>query len=96
MFSSCFVMQYLMSYLVLQSSHRGRDSWLLYFNCVAVSVVCLFPTVPLVGLQCVIVAFPGHTHTLFFLSVRCTFIRLRKAYLPILIELLSLCSNSGV
>ena len=29
-----------------------------------VSVLCLFLTVPWVGLQCVIVAFPGHTHLL--------------------------------
>ena len=28
----------------------------------AVSFLCLFPTVPLIGLQSVIVAFPGHTH----------------------------------
>ena len=39
--------------------------WLLYFvflmSCVTVSVLCLFLTVQWVGLQCVIVAFPGHT-----------------------------------
>ena len=27
-----------------------------------VTVVCLFHVVPSVGMQCVIVAFPGHTH----------------------------------
>ena len=40
-----------------------RDSWLLYCNCVvAVCVMCLFLMVPWVGLQSVIVTFPGHTH----------------------------------
>ena len=33
-FGPCFVMQYLVSYLVFQSSPRGRECWLLYFNCV--------------------------------------------------------------
>ena len=28
-----FVMQYLVSFLVLQSSYWGRESWLLYFFC---------------------------------------------------------------
>ena len=30
----------------------------------AVIVLCLFLIVPYVGLQCVIVSFPGHTHLL--------------------------------
>ena len=39
---------------------------LLSFCChVAVSGLCFFLTVPWVGLQCVIGAFPGHTHILF-------------------------------
>ena len=29
-----------------------------------VGILCLFLTMPWVGLQCVIVAFPGHTHFL--------------------------------
>ena len=29
---------------------------------VTVSILCLFLTVPWVGMQCVIVVFPGHTH----------------------------------
>ena len=39
---------------------------LLYFYCclVAVSVLCLFLVVPLVGMWFVIVAFPGHAHFL--------------------------------
>ena len=32
-FGACFVVQYMMSFLVLQSSHWGRESGLLYFNC---------------------------------------------------------------
>ena len=31
MYGTCFVMQYLVSFLVLQSSCRERESWLLYF-----------------------------------------------------------------
>ena len=31
----------------------------------AINVLCLFCMVPLVGLQCVIVALPVHTHSLF-------------------------------
>ena len=35
---------------------------------VAVGALCLFLTIPWVGLQCVIVALPGHTHLLFVLD----------------------------
>ena len=64
MLGHCFVMQYLVSFLVLQSSRRGRESSLLYFRHVVVSVrvsslQCLW-----VVLQCVIVVSPGHTHLL--------------------------------
>ena len=38
---------------------------LIYFNHAAVSVICFFLTVPWVGLQCVLVTVPGHTHLLF-------------------------------
>ena len=34
--------------------------------CVAVSILYLFLMMPWVGLQCVIVAFPGHTHFMSF------------------------------
>ena len=37
-----------------------------------ISVLMLFLTVPLVGLQYVIVAFPGHTHLFFSIINRCT------------------------
>ena len=43
-----------------------RESWLLYFNCLPVSVLMLFLTLSYVDLQCVIVVFPDHTHLLFF------------------------------
>ena len=33
MYGPCFVMQYIMSILALQSSGLGRESWMLYFNC---------------------------------------------------------------
>ena len=58
-----------MSILVLQSSWRGRYI-LLLLSCrciVTINVlhVRLFFTVPWVGLKCVIVVFPDHTHLLF-------------------------------
>ena len=58
MIGPCFIMQYLVSDLVFQSSRGGRVSGMLCFK-------CLFFAVPLVGLQCVIVAFHGHTHLRF-------------------------------
>ena len=33
MFGPCFVVYYLVSFLVLQSSRWGKENWLLYFNC---------------------------------------------------------------
>ena len=33
MLGPCFVMQYFASFLVIQSSHRGRESWLLWLYC---------------------------------------------------------------
>ena len=65
-----FLVWFLVPFLVYQSSCRGRESWLFYFNCVvAVCVLCLFHMVPLVGLQSVVVSFPGHTHLLFSQSM---------------------------
>ena len=57
-----FAMHYLVSFAVLQSFCQGRESWLLCFNYlpdVNVSVLWLFLTVPLIGLQCVVVV-PAH------------------------------------
>ena len=59
MFGLCFVMQYLMFFLVLQSSRLRRESWLLYFRilvllaCVNMSCVSS-PRGTMVGLQYVI------------------------------------------
>ena len=36
----CFVMQYLMPLLVLQSSRWGWESWLLYFGCALMPCGC--------------------------------------------------------
>ena len=76
MFGSWFVMQYLVSFLVLQSSHWGRDSWLLYFHCLLDVIwlscsVSLRLRLPSMGwsTRLVIVAFPGHTHLLFYFSL---------------------------
>ena len=66
-------MQYFVPFLVLQSTcrERGRElvSLLLLSSRfhVNVSALWLFLTMPWAGLQCVIMAFPGHTH---FLSVK--------------------------
>ena len=66
----CFRMHYFVSVIVLQWSLRGRENWLLCFNClflclVSVNIMWLFLTVPCVGLQCVIVVFPDHIHLFF-------------------------------
>ena len=56
-------MQYFVSFLVLQLSRCGRESWLfdlLSSGChVAVIVLCLFLKVPLVRPWCVVVVIPG-------------------------------------
>ena len=60
-----FVVQYIVSFPVLQSSRWGRERWLLYFNCFlmsCVSILWLLLTVLGVRLQCVIVVFPGLIH----------------------------------
>ena len=50
-FGPCFIMQYLLSFIVMQSPRRERESWLLNFSChMSVSVLCLFITVLLVVL----------------------------------------------
>ena len=64
MFSPCFVVLYFVSFLVLQSSCWGRESRLLYFSGLLGVMWLLSFTVMWVGLQCVIVTFPGHTHLL--------------------------------
>ena len=60
---------YFVSFLVLQSSCRGRESWLLCFCCLMdVLLLWLFLLVPWIGQQCVIVVFPDHTHLLFHMK----------------------------
>ena len=63
----CFVVQYIVSFLVLQSSQLGERERvalpLLSPRChVAAIVLC---TVQWVGLQCVFLVFSGHTHLRF-------------------------------
>ena len=66
MVGPCFVVHYLiLSFAIILLGKK--DSWLLYFNCLLMafdSVLCLFLAILWVGLQCVIVAFPSHTHLL--------------------------------
>ena len=40
MLGPCFVIQYVVSFLVLQLSRLGRESWLLYFCCI-LDAICL-------------------------------------------------------
>ena len=54
MFSPYFVMQYLLSFLVLQSSFRRRELVVLLLK---LSFLHFFLIVPWVGLQCFIVTF---------------------------------------
>ena len=68
MFCLCFGMHYIVSFLVLQSSWRETESWLLWFNCLPFNVLWLFLLVPWVGLQYVILVFPVQTH--YYLSLR--------------------------
>ena len=64
-------MHYFVFILTLQSSSRGRESWLLCYYCLTdvllltINVLRLLLTVPWVGLQYVIGVFPDHTHLLF-------------------------------
>ena len=58
-FNPCFVMQYLESFLVLQSSCRGREGWLLYLDCLHGAVGVLSSSSLCNGFVCcVIVTFP--------------------------------------
>ena len=53
MLGPCFVIHCFVSFLVLRNKEL-----------VAVIVLCLYLIVPWVGLQCVIVVFPGHNYLL--------------------------------
>ena len=58
------------SLAILLKRKRKLNAWLLscYSCIVTIKVQWLFLTVPRVGLQCVIVVFPDHTHLLFDLT----------------------------
>ena len=76
MFVSCFVLQYYVSFLVLQSSWWVRESWLSSWCLVVVNILWLFLAALQVGLQCVIVVFPDHTQLCFDEGVFCILYRL--------------------
>ena len=62
----CFVMQYLVSFLVLQSSRGRREDWLLYFDIVFWMLSCVSSSWCRGLVNSVwIVAFPGLTHLFF-------------------------------
>ena len=65
-FGPGFVIQYLMSFLVLKTSRfeerAGCYTFIAFYCHTTVSILCFFNTVLYVGLQYVIVAIPGHTH----------------------------------
>ena len=57
------------SFAIILKRKRKRSALLLLcvICIVTINVMWLFPTVPWVGLQCVIVVFPDHTHLLFII-----------------------------
>ena len=64
----CAVLRVVFSCAII--SLGKRLGWLLNFYCLltlTVSVLCFFLMVSWVGLQRVVVVFPGHTHLLFHL-----------------------------
>ena len=71
MFCPYFVMQYFVAFLVLQSSWLAALQLLSPLFLVTFSVLWLFLAMPWVGLQCVIVVFPGDTR-LPFKIIHCT------------------------
>ena len=53
--------------IILNKKRKLFVLLLLSYRCIAtINVLWLFLTVPWVGLQCVIVVYPDHTHLLFF------------------------------
>ena len=55
--------------IILKRNRKLVAFLLLPYRClVTVNVMCIFLMVPSVGLQCVIVVFPDHTHLLFVVS----------------------------
>ena len=64
-FGPCFVVQYLVSFLVELVAFTLIPFWYI----VTVGSLCLFLAVPWIGLRSVFVAFPGHIHLLFKIMV---------------------------
>ena len=64
MLDPCFVMWYFVLILA------GEEKLLLHLSCLHVAVIALFHFLAVlwVSLQSVIVAFPGHTHFLYFIK----------------------------
>ena len=66
----CFIAQYLVSFLVLQLFCEEKRAGCLTLFVFLVSRGCyctvFLLAVPWVGLQCLLVVFPDHTHLLFF------------------------------
>ena len=70
---SCYALLYVHSSfaIIVKRKRKLAALLLLSFRCLAtVNVWWLFLTVPWVGLQCVNVVFPDHTHLLFLLQKR--------------------------
>ena len=66
MLGPCFAANYLVFFLVMQLSAWGRgESWVIYFNCIFdviwLLLLCVSSSRAIVGLQCVIVVYSGHT-----------------------------------
>ena len=60
--------------IILKGKREMIVLLLLSYGClVTVNVLWLFLTLPWVGLRCVIVVFPDHTHLLFLIYVSLTF-----------------------
>ena len=69
MIGPCFVVHYEVSSFATISLEK-KENWLIALYChLTFSVLRLFLAVLWVGLQCVIVAFPSHTHLLFHVSL---------------------------
>ena len=61
-----FVLVSFLVSIILQRKREQVALLLLCYGClVTVNVLWLFLTVPWVGLQCIIVVFPDHTHFIF-------------------------------
>ena len=73
MFNPCFsVVLCVISSFTVISIGAGHFTLIAFLRHVTVSILCLFLAVPWVGLQCLIVAFPSHTHLLFSSKRRLT------------------------